>query len=649
MPYLLSFIIPLTGLLGMVAAWLFFRILLRYPSSPPTGPSLLVRQGILFWQKRELTVFAILAVLVALGLLAALGWRSALSFMVGSLTAAVAGFWGLLTAVKAEEYTLGVLDQGEKPAMGTALLGGAVAGLFYVSLGIVGLSLSFLLFGLKDPRSISGFALGASFMALFARTSGGIFCRASAIVRDSMAEQLSPSWDPRQDPVVVNSNLGEQLGNVAGISADLYESFTGAVIATMAIAAALLPVATYLWLLLPLLVAAAGLSATLLGFTLLRLIPASRPQEMLRLLHYFCPLVMTLFFFGILRLSGLGTGFFWAVTVGAAAGMAMNLITDYQIFDRVLTRIGRLTRAQPDSAVITVLSSSMKGSALPILIISGAIFAAFRLTAPHGLFGVGLAAVGMLATIGISLILDTSATIAKGGSRLRLHALKNTSLPDSTRDAQELHFWGGQTAAAERGFASASAALTALALFLAYSQVVGLESVDLTNAKVLVGLFLGGVIVFFLAATYMTAGKKAAQKMVEEIRRQEQSHEEGTVLHLQLERFINQGIPSAFKGIGALGAVCFLTPLAVGFLLGPQALGGVLAGAILTSLLLTFSMALAEGAWKGAGGYWSSPLGSSQEQYTPSSIFLDTAGPSMNILMKLMATAALVMAPLFIK
>lgn len=645
MPYILSFMVPLIGLLGLVAAWLFFKNLARYhrPASP--GPFLLVRRGILFWQKRKLSVFGGFILLVTLGLLAALGWRIALSFLVGALVAAAVSYWGLSTAAMAEERTFHILAEGEKKAMGTALLGGAAVGLFYVSLGIVGLALTFLVIGLKDPRSISGFALGASFMALFARISGGIFCRASAIVRDTVSDQLSPSWGPHQDPVVINSNFGEQLGNVAGIGSDLYESFIGAIIATMAIAASLAPVASYLWLLLPLWVVVAGLVATLLGFFLLRLLPTFRPQEMLRILHYFCPLVMALIIFGVLRLSGLGMGFFGAVAIGASAGMAMHLITDYQIFDWILNRISSLIHAEPDSAVITVLSSSMKGSALPILVISGAIFLAFRLSSPHGLYGVGLCAVGMLATIGIPMILDTSATIAKGGSRLRMRQLEGT-LP---ADAQELHLWGGQTAAAERGFASASAALTALALFLAYSQVVGLESVDLTNAKVLVGLFLGGTISFFLAATYMTAGKKAAQKMVEEIRRQEQSQEEGVVLQLQLERFVSQGIPSAFKGIGALGAVGIITPIATGFILGPQALGGVLAGTILTSLLLTFSMALAEGAWKGAGGYWGSPLGGSQEQYTPSSIFLDTAGPSMNILMKLMATVALVMAPLFIK
>lgn len=646
MPLILSFMVPLIGLLGLVAAWRLFKILAADNPPPSLGPSSLIRQGILFWQKRKLLVFGGLTFLVALGLLASLGWRTALHFIVGALVAAASSYWGLLTAILAEERTLQDLEvNSEEKAINTALLGGTAVGLFYISMGMVGLALTFLLFGLQDPRAISGFALGASFMALFARISGGIFCRASAIVRDVMSDQLAPAWGPRQDPVVINSSWGDHLGNVAGIGSDLYESYTGAVIATMAIAASMAPGASYLWLLLPLVAITAGLVATLLGFSLLRLSPTLRPKEILRTLHYLCPLMMTLILFGLLRLSGLGAGFFGVIAIGAGAGMAMNLITDYQIFDWILTHIGKLVRAEPDSAVITVLSSSMKGSALPIIVISGAIFLAFRFSSPHGLYGVGLCAVGMLATIGISISLDTAATIAKGGSRLRMRQLQGVlPLP-----VQELYLWGGRTAGAERGFASATAALTALSLFLAYSQVVGLESVDLTNAKVLVGLFLGGTIVFFLAATYMTAGKKAAQKMVEEIRRQEQNQEEGTMLKFQWERFISQGVPSALKGIGVLGAVGIFTPLVTGFLLGPQALGGVLAGAILTSLLLTFSMALAEGAWKGAGGYWGSPLGGSQEQYTPSSIFLDTAGPSMNILMKLMATVALVMAPLFIK
>jgi len=610
----------------------------------------IIQRGAMAFLSREYKALIPFVVIVAAILGFKISYASAISFLLGALCSGLAGFIGMRVATGANGKTAFAASKGVNPALRIAFMGGTVMGMSVVGIGIIGIIICYYLF--SDPGVITGFGFGASSIALFARVGGGIYTKAADVGADLVGkvEAGIPEDDPR-NPAVIADNVGDNVGDIAGMGADLFESYVNSIIAAMAIGVAIFGT---LGVAYPLLLAALGIVSAVIGTFFVRVKEGGDPQFALRkgtLVTGF--LIIAGSYFLTQKMFGDIT-LFWAVTAGVSVGVVIGLITEIYT-SAVYAPVRQIAASSETGTATNILAGlgvGMKSTALPVLLICGAILVGVKF---GGLFGIACAAVGMLSITGMTLSVDAYGPISDNAGGI---AEMSHMPPEVRKITDRLDAVGNTTAAIGKGLAIGSAALTALALFAAYATAVGLDSIDLNNPKVMVGLFIGGMLPFLFSAMTIQAVGRAASKMIDEVRRQFKEVPgilEGTG-RPEYEKCIDISTAASLKEMVLPGLLAIICPIAVGLVLGAEALGGLLGGAIVTGVMMAIFMSNAGGAWdnakkyieeghhggKGSGAHAAAVVGD-----TVGDPFKDTAGPSLNILIKLMSVVALVLAPLF--
>ena len=662
----IPYIIPVVGLLGLVFAFaLAVKIKKQDPGTERMKEiSSAIHSGAkaFLFAEYKILVFFIIALIIAIGF--ALSWVTAICFLLGALFSIAAGYFGMDVATSANVRTTNAaLKGGMKKALSVAFSGGAVMGMCVVGLGVLGISGIYAV--TENADVLFGFSLGASAIALFARVGGGIYTKAADVGADLVGkvEAGIPEDDPR-NPAVIADNVGDNVGDVAGMGADLFESYAGAIISaiTLGVAAFTDNSQSRMGAFYPLIIAAIGVLASILATFFVRG-GKSDPHKSLKTATYVASAIVLVAGIALSKVM-LGTfSYGIAILVGIIVGTVIGIITEFYTSDahKSVQKIAEQSETGSATNIISGLAVGLKSTAMPILLIGVGIFVSYYVCKAGGdgtgIYGVALAAVGMLSTTGITVAVDAYGPIADNAGGIA----EMSGLDKSVREiTDKLDSVGNTTAAIGKGFAIGSAALTALALFFSYAQAVKLEEtgIDLLNYQVVIGLLIGGMLPFVFSAMTMESVSKAAYEMIEEVRRQ--FRELPGILEGKAKpdyaRCVSISTTAALKQMIVPGVLAVASPILVGVLLGTAALGGLLAGSLVTGVLLAIFMSNSGGAWDNAkkfietgvhGGKGGDPHKASVVGDTVGDPFKDTSGPSINILIKLMTVVALVFAPLF--